>query len=426
MDKIFIKTYGCSLNISDSEAIAGLLKQAKFEIVKAEDEADLIIVNTCIVKEPTESKILKYLIELKKKDKKIVVAGCMSQALPEKLLGFSLIGTGQIKRVVEVVEETMHGNTVVLIAREKIQRLGLPRIRRNKIIEIIPICAGCLGNCTYCIVKLARGELVSYDKKAIVERAKSAIKDGAKEIWLTAEDTGCYGIDIGKTLPSLLSDIIKIPGNYKVRIGMATPNHIKQYLDELIPILKSEKVYRFLHIPVQSGNDDVLKAMNRKYSADDYKEIIKRLKKEIPDITIITDVICGFPEETEEQFADTIDLINQTRPDALNISRFWKRPHTKAAEMLQTPIDIVRDRSHRMSSVFSWIAFENGKRWLFWQGEVLIDEQGKEGTNQWIGRNYAYKQVVLEGNYRIGQRVNVKVMNTTKYDLRAVELPFDK
>jgi threonylcarbamoyladenosine tRNA methylthiotransferase CDKAL1 len=426
MDKIFIKTYGCSLNVSDSEAIAGILKKAKFKIAETEDEATLVIVNTCIVKEPTESKILKYLIELEKKGKKIVVAGCMPQALPEKLLEFSLIGTGQIRRIVEVVEETMHGNTVVLIARDKMQRLGLPRIRRNKIIEIIPICAGCLGNCSYCIVKLARGELVSYDKKAIVDRAKTAIQEGAKEIWLTAQDTGCYGLDINETLPSLLSALIKIPGDYKIRLGMANPNHVKEYLDELIPILKSDKMYRFLHIPLQSGNDEILKAMHRKYTADDYIEIVKRLRKEMPDLTITTDVICGFPGESDEQFVNTVEVINETKPDALNISRFWKRPHTKAAEMEQVPIDIVRDRSQRMGSVFSWLAFENSKRWLFWQGDILIDEEGKEGTGQWIGRNYAYKQVVLEGNYKIGQKVKVKVMNTTKYDLRAVEVKFEK
>ncbi|MBN2457585.1 tRNA (N(6)-L-threonylcarbamoyladenosine(37)-C(2))-methylthiotransferase [Candidatus Woesearchaeota archaeon] len=420
MDRIFIKTYGCTLNASDSEVIAGILKEAGFELVGTEEEAELVIVNTCIVKGPTESKVLDYLAQLKKAGKKTIVAGCMPQALPEKILGYSMIGTEQLTRIVEVVEETLNNNTVVLIAREKNPRLNLPKIRRNRIIEIIPICSGCLGNCSYCIVKRARGELISYDKNAIVEQAQKAVMQGAKEIWLTAQDTGCYGKDIGESLSSLLKALIAIPGNYKIRLGMINPDFVKEYLEDLIKIFSSDRMFKFMHMPVQSGSDEILASMNRRYSASDFVSTVKRLKSEIPSITISTDIICGYPGETDQQFLETVNLLQESRPSIVNISRFWKRPYTKAARLKQLPVEQVKSRSRRLSSLFEWIAFENSKSWIGWEGKVVIDEVGKPGTGTWIGRNFAYKQVVLQGDYRIGQELMVKVTKATAHDLRAI------
>lgn len=422
MTKIYIETAGCSLNQNDSEVMAGLLKKADFEIGNTPEESDLVILNTCTVKGPTEAKFWKRLCELKNMNKKIIISGCIAQTVPEELKDFSLIGTAQINNIVEVVEETLNDSIVKLLIMEKNPRLNLPIIRKNPMIEIIPICSGCLGEpCSYCKVKQARGNLVSYEKDAIIKQIQKARLQAAKEIWLTAQDTGCYGKDIKLSLPKLLQDIISLPGNFKIRIGMMNPNHIIEFIEELINILKDDKVFKFLHIPVQSGNSEILKLMKRKYSVEDFREIVKKLRKAIPNIAISTDIICGFPTETEEQFLDSLDLIKEITPDVLNISRFWPRPGTEAEKMEnQIHGNETKRRSQLLTDIFNNISLMNNEKWIGWEGEILVDEKGKDNT--WIGRNYAYKPVIVKGDLSLGETVKVKIEKAAVHDLRGIVL----
>ncbi|MBR9691567.1 tRNA (N(6)-L-threonylcarbamoyladenosine(37)-C(2))-methylthiotransferase [Candidatus Woesearchaeota archaeon] len=418
---IYIKTYGCALNRADSETMAGLLKKAKFEIVDNPEDAFVIIINTCTVKGPAEAKFFTYLENLKKEYefKKIIITGCIPQADPKKLKGYALLGTSRITDIVQLVEETLNDNPIRMLKRKELPRLNLPKIRKNPVIEIIPICEGCLGSpCSYCKVKQARGDLRSYPKEEIIQQAKQAIKDRIPEIWLTAQDTGCYGKDIDSSLPELLKEIIQLPGDFKIRLGMLNPNHILEFLDKLIEIYKSEKIFKFLHIPVQSGNNEILKAMKRKYTAEQFKEIIKRFKSAIPNTTIATDIICGFPGETEEQFQDSLNLIKEITPDVLNISRFWPRPKTPAAELENKVPEIeIKRRSALMASIFQNISRMRNERWIDWSGPILIDEIGED--NSFVGRNFAYKPVIVKGDYQLGDKINVKIRRTSVFDLRA-------
>jgi len=419
MTNIFIKTFGCAINQSDSEVLAGYLHNAQFDITDNIDEANLIIVNTCCVKKPTENNFFRYLDEIKKLRKPIVITGCIPQIMPEKVKEFSLLGTSQLTNIVDVVEETLNGSVVHLLVKEKNPRLNLPKIRRNDMIEIVPICSGCLGApCTYCIVPQARGKLVSYDVTQIVKQILEALVENVKEVWLTAQDTGCYGKDVNDSLPNLLRTILDIHNKFLIRLGMINPNHLLEYMDELIDIYKSDKMFKFLHMPVQSGNNDILKKMKRKYSVEDFKKIVEKFRKEIPNITIATDIIVGFPTETKEQFLDSIKLIKAIKPDVLNISRFWPRPGTQAEKMKQIPGWETKNRSRYITDVFDWISFENNKKWKNWQGPILIDDHGKDDT--FIGRNYAYKQVIVRSSSDIfGKILNVQVEQITKHDLRA-------
>lgn len=421
MTKVFIETYGCSLNQSDSELMAGLLKKAGFDIADSIDDADVVIVNTCTVKGPTENKFFKRLEEIKAKfpDKKIIIAGCIPQTDPERLEGYSLIGPYQINNIVSVVEEVINDNTITAIGEERNPRLNLPKIRRNKIIEIIPICAGCLGEpCSYCKVKSARGCLVSYSKNDIIRQAKAAVADGCREIWLTAQDTGCYGKDINSSLPELLMDITKIEGDFFVRVGMMNPDHVLEFLDELIEIYKNPKIFKFIHIPVQSGNNRILKLMRRRYSAEDFRKIAEAFRSGISDISISTDIICGFPTETEDEFKDSLELVREIRPAVVNISRFWPRPKTEAAGMEgQLEGWETKKRSQLLTDIFNNISRMNNEAWIGWEGKVIIDEQGKEGS--FVGRNFAYKPVVVRGNHKLGDIVDVKIGTITSFDLRA-------
>ena len=415
MTNIFIKTYGCTLNQSDSELMAGLLKQAQFNIVDNIEDAFIIIINTCTVKSPSDNKFFNYLKEIKEKYpyKKIIITGCIPQTAPEKIKKYPLVGTSQITDIVSVVEEILHENIISSLAVENNPRLNLPKIRKNPIVEIVPICAGCLGNCSYCIVKKARGRLVSYPKEEIIKQIKTALDENVKEIWLTAQDTGCYGKDINTNLIELLKEIILIKGDFKIRLGMLNPNHALEFIDELIEIYKNPKMFKFIHLPLQSGSDKILKLMKRKYTAEDFENIIKKFKQNIPDITIATDIIVGFPEENEHDFNSSVFLIRKITPDILNISKFWLRPGTEAEKLEQVKGDIIKKRSNFITDIFHNIARMQNERWLNWKGKIIIEDK----KQNWIGRNYAYKQVILDGDFSLGQEFNVLIKKITPFYL---------
>lgn len=418
MPKVHFITQGCSANHADSEIMAGLLHRDGHVLVKNSDEADLVVFNTCTVKGPTESFFKKKLHELQHAGKTVIVAGCIPQSERnlDQFQHISVIGTYQLGKITEVADQTLAGNTVHVLSRTNENRLNLPKIRKNAFIEIVPISQGCLGSCTFCKTKQARGGLYSYPAHDIVRHISTAVREGAKEIWLTSQDDGAYGLDIGTTLAELLRQVVAIPRDFKVRVGMANPDFIKEMYVDLIPLLKHEKVYKFLHIPLQSGSDDVLKAMRRQYTVADYKNIVHACKQAIPEITISTDIICGFPTETQEQFLQTLKLIEQTKPDMINISKFWPRPGTHAASLPQLPGEIIKQRSREVSLLFQRIAQENNEQWIGWEGPVLVTEQGRFGTL--IGKNHSYKQVVLTEQVPLGSMVHVRITHAKPFDLR--------
>ena len=419
MTKIYFETVGCSQNFADSEQMAGLLKQASFEISKDIEESDIIILNTCTVKSPTENSFFRRLGEIENNYpyKIIILAGCIPQTNSKKLKKYPLIGTKQIHNVVEVVEEALNDNVLHALERGDMPPLNLPRVRKNDFIDIVPISRGCLGGCTFCKTKAARGNLVSYPIKEIKNEVSLALKEGVKEVWLTSQDTGCYGFDIDTNLAKLLEELIAIPGNFKIRIGMMNPNHILKFKDEFFKVFSSGKVYKFVHLPLQAGNNEVLKSMNRKYKVKEFVDLIKEFKSKFPRITIATDIIVGFPGETDEQHWDTLSIIREISPDVTNISKFWPREGTKAAEMKQLPTEVIKRRSKVITDICKNISRLRNERWLDWEGEILVNEKGKV-ENQWIGRNKSYKPVIVDGNFKLGQVLRVKIKKSTDWDLR--------
>ena len=417
MGRIYLETYGCTLNRADSQAIQGVLEQAGFKFVGLPERSDLIILNTCTVKSPTENKILKRIRELKKLGRPIVIAGCLPQAEPNKkeLKGLGQMGVFQIPNAVQIIEEALNDNPITALAKQDYDRLAVPSFSPNNIVEIIPICQGCLGApCTYCLVKKARGPLMSYKPEAIIDKVKASC---AKEIYLTAQDTAAYGLDIGTNLIELLKKIIAIPKNFKIRLGMGNPNHFKDQIDGLVEVFKDSKMFKFIHLPVQAGNNEVLKAMKRRYTVEEFKEIVTRLRTAIPKITIATDIICGFPGETKAQFQDSLDLVSEVKPEIVNISRFWPRPGTPAAKMKYSG-STTKNRSRQMTELFLKVGFKQNLQWIGWKGHIIIDEKGPD--EYWVGHNSSYKQVIIqnEGNL-LGQIVKVRVFDVTAHDLRA-------
>ncbi len=409
MAKIFFKTYGCAHNQSDSEVMMGLLSKAGHEIVNSESSAELVVFNTCTVKDPSEK---KFFSELEKINKPVVVAGCIPQAdMKNKFLtGYSLIGVKQIDKIVEVVKETLNGNSVQFLKHENNERLNLPKIRRNPLVEIIPISSGCLGYCTFCKTKFARSGLVSFAEVAIVKQFRTALNEGVKEVWLTSEDTGAYGQDIGTSLPTLLKKLLAVNKDFRIRIGMINPEHVKRDLKELVEIFQDHRMFKFLHIPVQAGNDRVLKEMKRPYTVEDFKDSVAFLRENISGVTIATDIICGFPTETAEEFEETLDLVKELAFPVVNISKFYPRAGTKAAAMKLLPTKTAKARSKALTELLERI--HTNKGWLGWTGEILIDEIGKTGS--FIGRNDSYRPVVIKGEGLLGKRIKVKIVSVFK------------
>jgi len=324
--KFFIKTYGCSHNQADSLIMSQLLKTQGYLEAKDEKDSDIIIVNTCTVKTPTEQRIKRYIQD--NKSKKIIIAGCMTATHKELFKDYSLIGCNNLLDIVKVVKGELKQS--LEFKDEKIKPVS---ISKNEVIEIVPISKGCLGSCTYCATKLARGKLKSYIIDEIINHIKKAVNSGKKELWITAEDTGCYGLDKKTTLIKLLREIIKLPELFKIRLGMINPKYANIYRKELAEILVNEKFFKFIHLPVQSGSDKVLKAMNRFYSKKDFTETVNYLREKVKDVTIATDIIVGFPGESEKDYEETYNLINELKPEVCNISKYSIRPMTEAAVM---------------------------------------------------------------------------------------------
>jgi threonylcarbamoyladenosine tRNA methylthiotransferase CDKAL1 len=419
MTKIYIETAGCSHNFADSEQMAGLLKQAQFEITKDLEEADVIILNTCTVKTITENNFYRRLKEIEENHpyKIIIVAGCISQTEPKKLKKYTLVGTKQIHNIVEAVEEALNDNIIKMLEVGEMPPLNLPRVRKNLVVEIIPISRGCLGACTFCKTKQARGNLQSYSIEEIKKEVQSAIKDDVKEIWLTSQDTGCYGFDIKTNLAKLLKELVQVPGKFKIRVGMMNPDHLVKFRDEFFEIFANEKIFKFLHIPLQSGSNKVLENMNRNYVVEEFNYLVKLIKDKFPQTTFATDIIVGFPGETDEDNWQTVTTIRQSSFDVINLSKFWSRPGTKAARMKQLPTEVIKHRSKVITDICHNIFRLQNERWLGWEGSIIIDEVGKE-ENQFIGRNFSYKPIIVEGSFKLGQIVKVKIVKTTTWDLR--------
>ena len=348
--KIYIETYGCAANQSDSDTMKSLLSE-KHEFVDSVKKAELIILNSCGVKGSTQNKIMARLEKFK--DKKVLVAGCLTKIatklLQEKFPEYSLIGPDQITDIVEIISKIENKKRVIEL---KTKSYKLPLLKEPKKVQPITICKGCLGNCAYCATKLAKGKLQSFPISCVKKMVENAVSKGTEKILLTAQDTGAYGLDIETSLPELLREILSIEGNFKIRIGMMNPNYALEYANELVKIFQNQKMIKFLHIPVQSGSNKVLKDMHRKYSVEDFKKVVDVFRKKIPDIKIGTDIICGLPNETKEDLKKTLELVKQTKPDMLNISKFYPRPGTEAKKMKLLPTETVKQRSRKLSNLF--------------------------------------------------------------------------
>jgi MiaB-like tRNA modifying enzyme len=298
-------------------------------------------------------------------------------------------------------------------------KLNLPKKPQNQLISIHQISEGCLGNCNYCKTKLAKGKLFSYPKEEILKSIESDLQNKAKEIWLTSQDNASYGLDKEKQeLPELLKEILNLKHNFKLRLGMSNPNYVLPILEELIEVYKNKKMYKFLHIPIQSASDSVLESMNRKYKIKEVEKIITRFQKEFPEGVIATDIIVGYPTETDEDHKKNLDFIEKYKPDVLNISKFSSHKQTPAGKLKTLKNSIINKRTSEIMELHRKTAKENKIRFIGRTIKVLVNKrlQNSEELHQARDENYNIVIVRCKKEF-LGKEISVKITQVGVHNL---------
>ena len=407
--------------------IKGILYNSGYELTATRKNSDLNIIVTCAVKDATEhrmiSKIKKY-----SREKPLVVAGCLPKTSKKLVESFSpnssLLGPQSLNRTVEIVDGSLNGQKIVALDDSMSTKVNLPKMRLNPVVSIIQISSGCLSECSFCQTKLAKGTLTSYRIGDILRQVKDDVASNCKEIWLTSTDNGCYGLDLKTDLVDLLEKSSNIEGEYKIRVGMMNPMYVPRFLDRLISLYRNnDKVFKFLHMPVQSGSERILRKMKRGHTAKIFLDVVKELREKIPEIAIATDIITGYPSESERDFEETLSLIEESQPDVINSSRYSPRPGTLSAKYPRLSTKIVKERSTRLHTIIRKTTMRRNQIWYGWKGQILIDELLDEGKIQ--GRNYAYKPVIIEipgpkkfdPKQLLGQYLSIKVIEISNYSL---------
>ena len=425
--KVWVEAFGCSANIADAEIIKGILCNNGYELTSIRKNSDLNVLVTCAVKDATEHRMISK-IKRYSKEKPLVVAGCLPKTSKKLIESYSpdssLMGPQSLDRTLQVVDASLNGRKVVALEDSMSTKVNFPRLRLNPVISIIEISSGCLSECSFCQTKLAKGSLKSYRIGEIVRQMEDDVAANCKEIWLTSTDNGCYGLDLKTDLVELLEQCSNIEGEYKIRVGMMNPMYVPRFLDRLISLYRNnDKIFRFLHMPVQSGSERILRKMKRGHTAKIFLDVVKELRKKIPEITIATDIITGFPSESESDFEETLNLIEESQPDVINSSRYSPRPGTVASKYPRLNTKIVKERSTRLHETIKKTSMSRNQIWHGWNGKILIDELLENGKIQ--GRNYAYRPVIInlprsekfDPQGLLGHYLSIKVVEISTYSL---------
>ncbi len=404
--KVYFETFGCTSNQADTEIMKSLL-DGSHNLVGSRRDSDVVVINSCAVIDRTERKVLKAAEAARAEGKKVVLAGCLPRIDPGALTTFkpdSIVSPDSIDLIDLAVEGAAAGGFTA-VSSHHVDKAVLSA-GNGQLIRAIPIAEGCLGSCSYCGTRFARGRLRSFSTDSITSAVKRAVIGGTGEIQLTAQDTGIYGMDTGPRLPELLRQVCNVSGDFKVRVGMMNPAYAPPILGDIIQAYEHEKIYKFLHLPLQSGDNSVLAHMKRGYRVEDFMRIVARFRKTFAGLTLATDVIIGYPAEDEAAFEKTLSMVEALRPGVLNITRFSPRPNTPAARLKNLTDRVKKERSRRMSKLKKKILLENNEKFLGQKVDVRVTEPGKNGT--FLARTDGYKQVVLESGV-LGEMRRVEI-----------------
>jgi len=389
--RVYIETYGCSYNFGDTANLVEVLKHYGSTRVSSPDDADAVVINTCTVVGPTERRMLRRLAALR--EKPLFVTGCMPLVQREAILSIC---------------------SPVIIPPERIRETYLSvRTVAPGGVGIVQIAQGCLGRCTYCITRRARGSLVSFPTEEIREKVRALVDAGAYEIQLTAQDTSAWGRDTGDSLPELLSTISDLKGNYRIRIGMMNPATVFPVLDDLVDAVASDRIFGFVHLPVQSGSDRILEQMGRGYTVQEFEEIVSAFRRRYPGISIATDLIVGFPGETDEDFSRSLALIGRIKPAKVNVTRYSPRPLTGPFAEKDFPDSVKKDRSRVLNAYAEEQYSALNRPLLGTTVSCVVTEKLRPGSV--MARTATYQGVVIGQDLPTGTVAAVILKKDRKY-----------
>jgi len=376
--RVYIRTFGCTYNHGDTRKLIEVLRYQGCTISVSPLDADVIIINSCTVVESTARKVLRTIETYH--DSRLYITGCMPAVEADRILAIctpAFIPPGCIQeayRLHPVVQQSAPG--------------------------IVQVAQGCLGNCSYCITRSARGTLVSFPADEIIRQVRQHIELGAVEIQLTAQDISAWGHDTGESLPLLLETISQLPGEFRVRIGMMNPVTIRRIMPALLRVFECDKIFQFIHMPIQSGSDTILKRMRRGYTSADCTALIDAFRERFPDITIMTDMIVGFPGESGEDFLQSLDLVKKIRPNKINITRFSKRQGTDMSGVNDFTDYIKKKRSRMMNACSEEVYHTLNAPWIGRTVPFIVTEKIREGSV--VARTPQYLGVVLLEDLPLG------------------------
>ena len=448
---IAVVNQGCAANFGDGEKIARILSQKDsvrfgFPEQGSKDVPDEFYLNVCTVKGNAGAiKLLRRVID-EYPGSMIFITGCAPKDLREEIAKITdkVIYTSREEITARFRvgarndaecgarndeecgarnDEGRDGSS-----RSEDDERGMATLRESPYVGIVNIEEGCLDACTFCSTHLVKGRLHSYSPEIIESQVRQLTSDGCKEIQLTGQDCACYGFDIGTNLAELVQRILAhVPGDYKIRLGMGNPRHMAPYLEALLDCFADERLYRFIHVPVQSGSDRVLRAMNRRHTVEDYSRVAGAIAERFGDLfTLSTDLIVGHPGETQEDFDLTLKLLESTRPTVANITRFVARAGTPAARMeagaspeyVPVADTVKHERSAALAAAFQRIATENNRKWVGTRCTAVTEKPGyREGTT--ICRNAAYRPVAVQGSFPAGVSLDVRITGAEPFALLA-------
>ena len=398
--RAYVESYGCTLNHGEADEIREVLSSKGWQLVEDPLGADLAVIATCIVIGSTEKRMLRRIEELSCVPR-LIVTGCLPSGLPE-------VARAAAPRA----EFVPPGNLDVFERAVDVVGAPVDSDIPSRGYAIVPVATGCRGDCSYCITRRARGELRSRPAEPIIERVSSLASSGPLEIRLTSQDNAAYGLDSGDDLASLLKRICSVHADFRLRVGMMNPGNALRLADGLAEALRDSKVFKFAHLPVQTGSDRLLSAMNRGYTVDDFRKIVTWLRSRLPELTLSTDIIVGYPSETESDHESSLDLIQSVRPDIVNVTRFSPRPGTRAASAGAPVVGWrAKERSREITKLRFELAHEKHKRLVGQEFSALATEEGRGSST--ILRNDCYKQIVVADTIPLRQYHCVRVTDAT-------------
>ena len=424
--KVYIETYGCQMNLADSEIISGLMSTRGYNITSEIEGADIILLNTCSVREHAEERVIqriKTLSKLKSKKPFILgVIGCMAERLKEELFEIDyeidlVLGPDNYRKLPEYINNIEEQKKICDTKLSEVETYSdiIPS-RDSTVTAWLPIMRGCDNYCSYCIVPFTRGKERSRSFSSIIDEAKYLIDNNYKEIYLLGQNVNSY-FDSDKDFSDLLSSVANLNENIRIRF---MTSHPKDLSDKLIFTIKEHpNICKYIHLPFQSGSDRILKLMNRNYTKKDYLNLIDRIKNNIPDVSLSTDIIVGFPTETEQDFLDTLDIVNKVKFDSAFTFKYSPREGTIAYNFDDDISDEIKgERLKRLIDIQQQISFESNNKLIGTIQTALIESYSKKSEKEFQGRLDNNKVTVFPGNGNfIGDLVNVKITKATSATL---------